>query len=194
LVCAHRSMGVRGISDGRATIVDRGIAEGCPVGHRPSESRGYRIVGRTMNAHESVRPLYGHGLLRFLRARLLLIRCAFEKRQTLRLRGWRGGVLVQSTSRNVNRCAGTGPPVGATYRGATPLPGTLTPAAVGGGKRCRIYNRQNREVVRRPGRESEGVVVLAIRRTTQPSGREGPLLHRCTTKEGRNPGECRFDG
>jgi hypothetical protein len=43
-------------------------------------------------------------------------------------------------------------------------------------------------------RESEGAVVLMMGRTTQPARREGPLLHRCTSRMWRNPGECRAIG
>ena len=43
-------------------------------------------------------------------------------------------------------------------------------------------------------RESEGVVVVTMAGTTQPGRSEGPLLHRCTTKESRNPDECRGFG
>ena len=41
-------------------------------------------------------------------------------------------------------------------------------------------------------RQSEGVVVVPIGGTTQPAGSEGPLLHRCDSQIGRDPGECRF--
>ena len=43
-------------------------------------------------------------------------------------------------------------------------------------------------------RESEGVVVVMTVRTTQPGQSEGPLLHRCTTKNERNADECRDFG
>ena len=43
-------------------------------------------------------------------------------------------------------------------------------------------------------RKSEGVVVVMMVGTTQPGRSEGPLLHRCTTKEWRNPDECRAIG
>lgn len=42
--------------------------------------------------------------------------------------------------------------------------------------------------------ESEGVVVVVTGRTTQPALSEWPLLHRCTTKEGRNADKCRGFG
>jgi len=43
-------------------------------------------------------------------------------------------------------------------------------------------------------RESEGVVVVTTGGTTQPTHSEGPLLHRCTTKEVRDADECRANG
>jgi hypothetical protein len=43
-------------------------------------------------------------------------------------------------------------------------------------------------------RESEGVVVVMTAGTTQPGPSEGPLLHRCTTKEWRGSDECRAIG
>jgi hypothetical protein len=41
-------------------------------------------------------------------------------------------------------------------------------------------------------RKSEGAVVVPIGGTTQPTGSEGPLLHRCEPRTGRDPGECRI--
>ena len=41
-------------------------------------------------------------------------------------------------------------------------------------------------------RQSEGVVVVVIGGTTKPAGSEGPLLHRCDSRTGRDPVECRF--
>jgi hypothetical protein len=43
-------------------------------------------------------------------------------------------------------------------------------------------------------RESEGVVVVVMVRTTQPGRSEGPLLHPCTTVDGRDADECRKFG
>jgi hypothetical protein len=43
-------------------------------------------------------------------------------------------------------------------------------------------------------RESEGVVVVVMVRTTQPGRSEGPLLHPCTTMDGRDADECRKFG
>src|SRR6266511_3979009 len=43
-------------------------------------------------------------------------------------------------------------------------------------------------------RDSEGVVVVVTVGTTQPGSSEGPLLHRCTTKEWRDSDECRAIG
>jgi hypothetical protein len=43
-------------------------------------------------------------------------------------------------------------------------------------------------------RESEGVVVVVMVRTTQPGRSEGPLLHPCTTVVGRDADECRKVG
>jgi hypothetical protein len=39
-------------------------------------------------------------------------------------------------------------------------------------------------------RQSEGAVVVPIGGTTQPVGSEGPLLHRCDPRTGRDSGEC----
>jgi hypothetical protein len=41
-------------------------------------------------------------------------------------------------------------------------------------------------------RQSEGAVVVLIGGTTQPAGSEGPLLHRCDLRTGRDSGECRI--
>jgi hypothetical protein len=43
-------------------------------------------------------------------------------------------------------------------------------------------------------RESEGVVVVTTVGTTQPGQSEGPLLHPCTTVDGRGADECRKFG
>ena len=43
-------------------------------------------------------------------------------------------------------------------------------------------------------RESEGVVVALMVRTTQPGWSEGPLLHSRTTVDGRSADECRKFG
>ena len=67
-----------------------------------------------------------------------------------------------------------------------PRPRACGPGSVPG------YNRHGKcQVVER---ESEGVVVVTTGRTTQPVPSEGPLLHRCTTKETRSSDECRAIG
>jgi hypothetical protein len=43
-------------------------------------------------------------------------------------------------------------------------------------------------------RESEGAVLVMTGGTTEPVSSEGPLLHRCTTKEVRSSDECREIG
>lgn len=55
-------------------------------------------------------------------------------------------------------------------------------AAVGGRGACVPITR----VGKWPAAEtvSEGAVVPVIRRTAEPSGREGPLLHRCRCEQG----------
>jgi hypothetical protein len=69
----------------------------------------------------------------------------------------------------------------------------LGPGAAGVGKRCAPITGDPGKW-RAAQRESEGVVVPAIRRTTQPAGREAPLLHRCITSARRSRGECRDVG
>jgi len=67
------------------------------------------------------------------------------------------------------------------------------PGPCGGSER---YRSMSGRTVKRPvvERESEGVVVVVMVRTTQPGRSEGPLLHPCMTVSGRGADECRKFG
>ena len=71
--------------------------------------------------------------------------------------------------------------------------GPPRPVAAGDGS-VPTYNRATLGKWSVVERESEGVVVVATGRTTQPVVSEGPLLHRCTTEEERSADECRGFG